>query len=924
MKQLLILATLFTSICLLNRNLQAQQTCANQWAYKLEASLSGITTPTDDAFEISDIKTDNAGNVYTTGYFKGYVDFNPSAITNSLNSPDHFSCFLMKSDSSGNFSWVKEISGTSTTDDCRGYNIGFDASQNIYLVGSFLGTIDANPSASISNITSVNSYTLDNHEIFILKLNTSGNFLWVKHFEANIREASIDETGNTYITGLFKNTVDLDAGAGVSSWANMVGNSSCFVVKYNSSGSFVWGSAIGENSYSVGSHICFDAAHNVILTGVFTQTVDFNTSAASIFNLTGTSMGSMFIWKLNSAGNFVWAKKIDETGSYDCNADNAGNIYIVGSFEYTVDFDPGIATYNLYSAPYYGGYILKLTSAGNFSWVRGLTYPNPALPNGYVTANTINITNNGDLIIKGSVDANLDFDPGVGTHFENINLAGYGPNYTYLLKLDSLGIFKGVNVLDFYQLYNSVFTIDNNSTILISGFVHPTGSEINHISLMPTNNYDASFVAKLKFLEPPKSTNAGATLSTCSGNATTLTASGVGTLGWYSAATGGTYLGGGNTFTTPILTSNTTYYVQDSICDPSDRTPITVAINTNTLPSVNVSASNSAFCKGLSTDLTATGTNTYTWMPGNLTGSTVNVSPAITTTYTVTGTNLFTGCYNTSTKVITVYQPPTTLSISSPSSAVCNGESITLSKLSSGAAVTNYVWSTGAVNTPITVTPASTSTYTVTASTSNGCSKTATKTITMNPCSLAYTVKLFIEGYYTGGGFMQPVLLNQGVVGAVASRTDSIRLSLRNTADPYEPIFSWHTLVQTNGNILRNFPSSGTYYISVLHRNGIETWSKNPVSISAFAPSYNFTTSANKAYGDNMVEVESGKWAIYSGDVNGDRNVDLLDLSEVETDINNFQYGYFVTDINGDGNVDLLDNPLLEANINAFVFSMHP
>ena len=53
-------------------------------------------------------------------------------------------------------------------------------------------------------------------------------------------------------------------------------------------------------------------------------------------------------------------------------------------------------------------------------------------------------------------------------------------------------------------------------------------------------------------------------------------------------------------------------------------------------------------------------------------------------------------------------------------------------------------------------------------------------------------------------------------------------------------------------------------------------------------------------------------------------NVDLLDLANLETDINDFQFGYFVTDINGDGNADLLDVPVLEENVNNFIFSNHP
>jgi hypothetical protein len=109
----------------------------------------------------------------------------------------------------------------------------------------------------------------------------------------------------------------------------------------------------------------------------------------------------------------------------------------------------------------------------------------------------------------------------------------------------------------------------------------------------------------------------------------------------------------------------------------------------------------------------------------------------------------------------------------------------------------------------------------------------------------------------------------------------------------------------------------------IKHRNAIETWSANPITISGIT-NYDFTTSASQAYGSNQTEVESGIWAFYSGDINQDENIDLLDLGDIETDINNFQFGYFATDINGDGNVDLLDGPIVENNINSFVFSSHP
>lgn len=86
---------------------------------------------------------------------------------------------------------------------------------------------------------------------------------------------------------------------------------------------------------------------------------------------------------------------------------------------------------------------------------------------------------------------------------------------------------------------------------------------------------------------PPTNTTPPANQNICSGNSTTLSASGIGILGWYNAAIGGTWLGGGTNYTTPILTTNTTYYVQDSTCAASTtRTAIPVTVNTPPVPTI--------------------------------------------------------------------------------------------------------------------------------------------------------------------------------------------------------------------------------------------------------------------------------------------------------------------------------------------------
>lgn len=186
-------------------------------------------------------------------------------------------------------------------------------------------------------------------------------------------------------------------------------------------------------------------------------------------------------------------------------------------------------------------------------------------------------------------------------------------------------------------------------------------------------------------------------------------------------------------------------------------------------------------------------------------------------------------------------------------------------------------------------------------------------------------VKAFLQGYYVGSGQMNDVLFNQGEYASPSLITDSITVELHNATSPYAIAFQTKTLIKQNGDIkINGLGTMGqSYYIVLKHRNAIETWSAVPNTISEIT-NYNFTTAANKAYGDNMIEVEPNIFAFYSGDINQDENVDLIDASILETDINAFQFGYYATDINGDGNVDLLDAPIVENNINGFIFSSHP
>ena len=118
------------------------------------------------------VAVDGAGNVYTTGNFLGTVDFDPSAGVLNLTSVGNADVFISKLDATGNLVWAKAMGGS--TDD-TGYGIAVDATGNVYTTGSFNGTVDFDPNAGVSNLTSAG-----NTDIFVSKLNATGNLIWTK------------------------------------------------------------------------------------------------------------------------------------------------------------------------------------------------------------------------------------------------------------------------------------------------------------------------------------------------------------------------------------------------------------------------------------------------------------------------------------------------------------------------------------------------------------------------------------------------------------------------------------------------------------------------------------------------------------------------------------------------------------------------
>lgn len=187
---------------------------------------------------------------------------------------------------------------------------------------------------------------------------------------------------------------------------------------------------------------------------------------------------------------------------------------------------------------------------------------------------------------------------------------------------------------------------------------------------------------------------------------------------------------------------------------------------------------------------------------------------------------------------------------------------------------------------------------------------------------LNLSVKALIEGYHIGSGVMNAVL-NPGSYPSVC---DSVSFELHAASTPYATLFSTKTLLQTNGTLSVSCPGNlynTSCYFALRHRNSLETWSALPVLLNAPSISYDFTTAASKAYGNNLV-LNLGKYCLYSGDVNQDGIIESSDFGEIENKSQLFVYGYQVDDITGDNFVESGDYSLIENNSQLFLFSMRP
>lgn len=702
----------------------------------------------------------------------------------STATPNYADIFISKLNLAGAHQWVYGCRKNNGTGHGGGNEVCTDAAGNVYVTGYFGGTVNFQSTFSLTPylLTSFGS-----SDVFVLKIDPNGNFVWARQLGGMATDEglsiAVDAAGNVYTTGHFSGTADFDPGSGTYTLSS-AGGTDLFISKLNSSGNFVWAKRIGGLGMERGTSLAVDASQNLAVGGFFNHWVDFDPGTAVMTLSATTSWDDAFFMKVDSSGNFLWAKQIGGSLQDRVHAmalDASGNIYVTGGFWGLTDFDPSASTYTLNTFGSTDIFVSKYNSSGTFIWASQLA------GTGGDEAYDIAVNSSGEVYTTGAFSSACDFDPGAGTFTLQSNVQDL-----FVSRLDASGAFVSAQRFGAggYELGRAI-AVDPFDDVIFSGiWPYGTGLDLDPgpgtYSLAPLG--DDAWVVKLSDCTTPATISASPSGTfVCSGQSLTITASGGVTYTLFPGLTTGPHQ-----VITPTL--GTMYaLVGNNSANCKDVVSFSISVHPN--PTVTATSSDSLLCAGQTATLTASGALTYTWsntsnspsivitptagstysyavagtsslgcigsdvftiaaiplptitLASNssiclgqtftlnpsgaatytFSGGTSVVSPSVSTIYSVAGTASGCTSANSATVLLTV-NPLPTLAITGNDN-VCAGSSIT--QFVNGSAYT-YTWSDGSQGNVVSLTPTATTVYSVAGTDANNCKNSTSKTITVN------------------------------------------------------------------------------------------------------------------------------------------------------------------------------------------------
>ena len=358
------------------------------------------------------IAVDASGNIYIAGCFRNAVnfqkDFNAADPKTSVGGTD---IFITKINANGNYGWTKTIGGTAND---VAYGIAVDTLGNVYIAGGFEGTV--NFAAGFTGTE--NKSSGGGADIFVTKINADGTYGWTKTIGGNGNDVAygiaVDSSDNVYITGYFRNAVNFGADFGATdNKTSFGGTEDIFITKINANGTYGWTKTIGGTGDDVAYGIAVDTSGNIYITGSFQGSPDFAADfSGGADEISSNGHDDIFLTKVTGNGDYGWTRGMGGSGIDRADAiavDGAGNIYLGGSFEQTVNFAAGFGgSDSKISAGSTDIFITKINQDGTYGWTRRIGGGDDDQGLG------ITLNQTGTLYMTGAFAGNVNFGSDFG------------------------------------------------------------------------------------------------------------------------------------------------------------------------------------------------------------------------------------------------------------------------------------------------------------------------------------------------------------------------------------------------------------------------------------------------------------------------------------------------------------------------------
>lgn len=390
-----------------------------QWARKFGGSQSDFA---------NNISSDINNNIYITGTFQDTLRlFDQLLLISGVNGANVG--FVLKLDPLGTILWAKALNTNQLSFPVKAL---VSPSGQVMVGGYFEGNTDFDPGTGQNLIS--NTGLLD---IFVLKLTSEGNFVWVKKIggteSESILDFELDANGDIISTGQFNQIVDFDPGT-TEFFTPHNGGTDIFVHKLSSEGNFLWVKTMGGGGFDTGFGIDIAPNSDIVTVGRFSNLVDFNPATNQNNTLVSDGSWDGFVSRFDSLGNFIWVKKIGGTQQDQCQAVDISpndNIVVGGVYRSTVNFNPNIFP-NQFSTSNGGSDVFQLVLNENGTY--NSHYSFGGLGNDML--NKIKAYSINNIFSVGNFTGIVDFDPSQNTsNFTSLgNTDGFLVNIFNCLK----------------------------------------------------------------------------------------------------------------------------------------------------------------------------------------------------------------------------------------------------------------------------------------------------------------------------------------------------------------------------------------------------------------------------------------------------------------------------------------------------------